>query len=153
SLPISTNLGFCCYYARQHDRAAEHFHKALEMEPAFAEAHRGLGLTYAEMGHFGKAVAALRKARSLSPASTEIVTHLGYVYALTGKHGEARKVLQELDAWAPQRYVSSYDRAAVHGALGEMNQAFAALEKACEERAYALAWVKVDPVLDCLRPD
>jgi serine/threonine-protein kinase len=153
SLPINTNLGFCYYYARQHDRAAEQFLKALEMEPAFAEAHRGLGLTYAEMGQFGKAVATLRKARSLSPASTEIVAHLGYAYALTGKHSEARRILHELDESAPRRYVSSYDRAAVYGALCEMDQAFASLEKACEERAYTLAWVKVDPVLDRLRAD
>jgi serine/threonine-protein kinase len=153
SLPINTNLGFCCYYTRQYDRAAEQFHKALEMEPAFAEAHRGLGLTHAEMGQFGKAVAALRKARSLSPASTEIVAQLGYAYALAGKHGEARKVLRELDEQARQRYVSSYDRAVVHGALGEDDQAFTWLEKACEERAYALAWVKIDPVLDRLLPD
>jgi Flp pilus assembly protein TadD len=123
------------------------------MEPAFPEAHRGLGLTYAEMAHLGRAVAALRKARSLSPASTEIVAHLGYAYALAGKHGEARKVLQELREWAPQRYVSSHDRAVVHGALGETDQAFALLEKACEERAYALAWGKIAPVLDRLRPD
>jgi Flp pilus assembly protein TadD len=153
SLPINTNLGFCCYYRRQYDRAVEQFRKALEMEPAFAEAHRGLGLTYAEMAQFAKAVAELRKARSLSPASTEIVAQLGYAYALAGMHAEARKVLQELDKWASQGYVSSYDRALVHSALGEMDQAFALLEKGCEERAYALAWLKTDPMLDRLRLD
>jgi hypothetical protein len=89
----------------------------------------------------------------LSPASPEIVAQLGYAYALAGKRGEARKVLHDLDDWARQRYVSSYDRAVLHAALGETDPAFAWLEKACEERAYALAWVNIDPLLDRLRPD
>jgi eukaryotic-like serine/threonine-protein kinase len=150
SLPINTNLGFCYYYSRQYERAVEQFHKALEMEPGFPEAHRGLGLTYAQLALFGKAIGELRKARSNSPGSTEIVAQLGYAYSLAGKHGEARKVLDELEERDRHRYVSSFDRAVLHAALGEMDEAFDWLEKACEERAYALAWVKIEPALDCL---
>jgi TolB-like protein/Tfp pilus assembly protein PilF len=153
SLPINTNLGFCHYYTRQYERAVDQFHKALEMEPGFPEAHRGLGLSYAQLAQFGKAIGELRKARSGSPGSMEIVAQLGYAYSLAGKHSEARKVLDELDARDRYRYVSSFDRAVLHAAMGEMDEAFDWLEKACEERAYALAWVKVEPALDCLHAD
>jgi TolB-like protein/Tfp pilus assembly protein PilF len=153
SLPINTNLGFCHYFARQYDRAIGQFHKALEMEPTFTEAHRGLGLCYAETGAFGKALGALRKARSHSPSSLEVVAHVGYAHALAGKGDEARKVLRELEEAAARRYVSCYDRAGIHAALGELDPAFALLEQACGERSYALAWVHVDPCLDRLRPD
>jgi serine/threonine-protein kinase len=153
SLPINTNLGFFYYYTRQYERAVEQFHTALEMEPGFPEAQRGLGLTYAQQGLFTKAVAMLRKARSGSPGSMEIVAHLGYVHALAGKHGEGRKVLHELEKRGRERYVSSRDRAVLHAALGETEEAFAWLERACAERAYALAWVKVEPMLDRLRRD
>ena len=95
----------------------------------------------------------MRKARSLLPGSMEIVAQLGFVHALAGKHGEANKVLRQLDEGAQQRYVSSYDRAILHAALGKTDEAFDCLDRACEERAYSLAWVKVDPVLDRLRPD
>ena len=123
------------------------------MEPGFVEAHRGLGLTYAGMALFDEAVSALCQARSFSPGGTEILAQLGYAYALAGKHVEAHHVLHALAEWGRQRYVSSYDRAALHAALGETDQALGWLEKAYEERAYSLAWVKIDPTLDRLRPD
>ena len=62
-------------------------------------------------------------------------------------------MLRELDERAQQRYVSSYDRAILQAALGKTDEAFACLDRACEERAHALAWVKVDPLLDRLLPD
>jgi serine/threonine-protein kinase len=153
SMPINSNLGFCHYFTRQYERAAEQFQTSLEMDTTFAEAQRGLGLCYIALGQHARALAALRKARSFSPGSTEITAQLGSACAHAGKTEEARKILRELDAAAKRRYVSPYDRAVVHAALGEADQAFALLEEACAERSYALAWVAIDPALDGLHAD
>ena len=63
------------------------------------------------------------------------------------------KVLDELRELSKRRYVSSYRVAAIHLGLGETERAFEWLERAVEEHDAWLVWLKVDPVLDDLRPD
>ena len=51
------------------------------------------------------------------------------------------------------RFVSGYDRAAVHAALGQTDEAFAALEDGYQARAEWMGYLKVDPQMDTLRND
>jgi hypothetical protein len=51
------------------------------------------------------------------------------------------------------RFVSGYDRAAVHAALGQTDEAFAALEDGYQARAEWMGYLKVDPQMDTLRSD
>jgi hypothetical protein len=53
----------------------------------------------------------------------------------------------------PPRFVSGYDRAAVHAALGQTDEAFAALEEGFKARAEWMGYLKVDPQMDTLRSD
>jgi hypothetical protein len=73
--------------------------------------------------------------------------------ASTGQHDEARQLLAQLCERAAQSYVSSYDLAVIHVALGETDEACAQLEIAYEERSYWMSWLKVEPRLDPLRGD
>jgi tetratricopeptide (TPR) repeat protein len=57
--------------------AEREFSSALEIEPTFAEAHRGLGLVYLMSGRYESAVKALGKALDSSPSDK--VTSLVYV--------------------------------------------------------------------------
>ncbi len=41
----------------------------------------------------------------------------------------------------------------IYAGLGEKNQAFTWLEKAYEERASRLIWLKTEPMIDSLRSD
>jgi hypothetical protein len=50
-------------------------------------------------------------------------------------------------------YVSSRKLAAMYARLGEKDQAFARLEKACRERDMLLVELKVDPAFDSLRSE
>ena len=43
-------------------QAAELFRRAIRLDPEYAEAYRGLGRTYADMGDWGKAVESLQQA-------------------------------------------------------------------------------------------
>ena len=74
-------------------------------------------------------------------------------YGLLGKRSEAEVVLGQLRELSRRKYVSSYLPAKVYAALGEKDKAFAALDRAMEERSDWLGFVKVDPCLDPLRTD
>ena len=61
---------------------------------------------------------------------------------------DAEAVLKRLEELSERRFVSAYNVAIIRGALGEKDAAFAALEKALDERAYQMAHVRVEPILD-----
>ena len=62
-------------------------------------------------------------------------------------------MLEKLRALSKQKHVSSYCFAVVYVGLGEKDQAFTWLEKANEERANLLTYLKVDSTWDPLRSD
>jgi Flp pilus assembly protein TadD len=78
---------------------------------------------------------------------------LGHVYAVSGKKAEARAVLDELKQRSRKEYVPADNIALVYAGLGEKDQAFTWLEKAYEEHAFKMAWLKVEPYWDSLRSD
>jgi len=69
--------GFTFIEKRYLVDAEREFSSALELEPTFAEAHRGLGLVYLMSGRYKSAVKALGKAIDYSPSDR--VTSLVYV--------------------------------------------------------------------------
>jgi len=122
------------------------------MDHNFWPAHYLLGWVYEELREFSKAIAEFQKARKLDETPM-ILAGLGYTYARAGKHSAAHKILQELNELSKKCYVSPYFIAIVHAGLGENAKAIEWLEKAFDERAEMLTWLKVAPELDSLRPD
>jgi tetratricopeptide (TPR) repeat protein len=151
SLSISTSLGWRLYFARQYEQAIDQYRKTLEMDPNFFPAHFHLGEAYEQKGMYEEAIAEFHKASSFSSGQT--VAALGHVYAMSGKRREARRVLEQLEKLSKRRYVSPYGMALIHTGLGEKDQAFAWLQRACEDRSVELCRLKVEPSLDSLRSD
>jgi len=102
---------------------------------------------------FKESIAELEKAVTLSGRNPFVVSMLGYVYGLAGRKDNALKILNEVMEQTKKRYVSPYAIAIVHIGLGNKDQAFRWLEKACEEHSTTMAWFRVDVILDRLRPD
>ncbi len=153
SLIINAGVGWAFYFARQYDLATEQFKMTLDMDPNFIPARLFLGQAYQQKAMYEEAIAEFGKALDLSGSATEIMAELGHVYAVSGRKGEAQKVLDELKELSERRYVSPYGIAIVHIGLGDAEQAFAWLDRAYEERSHFMALIKVDPRLDCIRPD
>ena len=61
--------------------------------------------------------------------------------------------MKELTALARKRYVSPYAFALVYTGIGNTDQAFAWLDKAYEERASTLPFLKTNPELAGLHSD
>jgi hypothetical protein len=70
---------------------------------------------------------------------------LGRTFALSGKRDEALRILQELQRMAEKRYVSPFELASLHFALGQTDEGFEWLAKAFQDRCFELISLRVDP--------
>ena len=70
-----------------------------------------------------------------------------------GKKAEAQRVLDELKELSTKQHVSPYSIAIIYAGLGDKDQAFEWLNKAYDQRSFFIALLKVETVLDNLRPD
>jgi Tfp pilus assembly protein PilF len=140
------------FFARQYDRAREQLHQTVLTDPGFWVAQSFLGWVYLFQGDVAAGLAAFRRAQELDD-NPENLVGLGYGHALAGEPGKAKSCIDTLAALAPQRYVAAINIALIFIALGEMDQAFAWLDKACEKHCQWLSEIRVDPAFDPLRAD
>jgi serine/threonine protein kinase/Tfp pilus assembly protein PilF len=146
---INMAVGDIFYYSRQYEQAIIELRKTLHMEPNFGPAHYCLGQALLQTGLFEEAVAEFHKSMNVSSAEAG----LGYAYAMSGQTTDALRELERLKEQAKLRYVSPYQLAIICAGLGDRDQAFLWLDRAYEERDAWLTGIKVDPLLDALRPD
>jgi TolB-like protein len=152
SVWTQSTLGIAFYYARRYEQAIQHLTTALEMDANFMAAHAMLGWTFEQTGMFDEAIRELNEALRLVPAPSTRA-HLAHALAASGNPTEARRILGELVELTRHRYVPSYCFVPVYTALGDFDQAFTWLEKACDERDGWIVYVNIDPRLDALRSD
>ena len=152
SVVINTSFGFRLFYARRYDEAGEQLHKTLEMETNYAQAHLWLGRVYKQQGKYKAALAELQTARQLENSS-ETLGELGHALAIAGRKNEALAALAELQALSPRRRLSPYDVAVIYVGLGDLDQAFLWLQRACAEHSERLNSINVNPIFDNLHSD
>jgi len=155
SLIINTDVALIFYIARQYEKAIEQARSVIDMDPNFGVAHFVLGLAYEQKKSYKDAIAELQEGINASGGITVMTGALGHTYAVSGNRDKAVRVLHELKEISKRRYVSPYSIAMVYTGLGEKDQAFEWLQRACEDRSVWLIHLhlKVDPRLDSLRPD
>ena len=78
---------------------------------------------------------------------------LARTLALSGRTEPARDTLQKLDDISRTRYVSPFEFVALHFALGDIEDGYRWLVKACDDRCFEFLALKVDPRFDPLRDD
>ena len=144
-------LGWSYYFARRYEEAAAQCRRALELDPSYVVAHLWLGLAYEQLATFDQAVAEFEEAARIAGRSVASLGFLGHGYAVAGREREARSILNELMQRRANYYVSAYDLAVIHLGLGDSDSATDWLQRAFDERAHQMAWIKVDPRLDPLR--
>jgi TolB-like protein/Flp pilus assembly protein TadD len=142
---IARDLARMHYYRRDFEAALEQCDRAIELNPHFTPAYWILGLVQEQRGDFDESAAAFQRAIQLSPQSPLMQAALGRTLALSSKRNEALRILQELHELAERRYVSPFEIASLHFALGQSDQAFDWLTKAFQDRCFELICLKVDP--------
>lgn len=153
SLFLTLSMGWTYYFARRFDEALAQSRKVLEMDPNFGFAYWHQGMVYLQKQAYEKAITSFRKAINLSGSIPSFIGQLGHACARAGKHREARQMLAQLEGLAKRQYVSAYFISLIYLGLGELEPTFAWLERAYEERSGALAYIRVEPMLDLLRGD
>jgi TolB-like protein/DNA-binding winged helix-turn-helix (wHTH) protein/Flp pilus assembly protein TadD len=144
SLPINNALAGRLLVAGRYDEALNQLRETLEMDPHFAPAHQTLGWAYLNKGKRVEAIQEFQQALQLSGNNdTEFMLDLGFAYAALGNREEARRILAKLKKLHEGGLVPSGSIAILDGALGDLDEAFAWLEKAYEERDPELTYLKV----------
>ncbi len=139
-------LGAICYRTRRLAEAEAEFRRALEISPTYLWAHWALG---AVLLTAGKLDAALSQMQQASPDCADLGLALVY-HAMKRKAESDAALARAAEAYA-QRW--AYGIAQVHAYRGEIDRAFAWLDRAYRQKDVMLYRVKGDPLLRNLEPD
>jgi serine/threonine protein kinase/tetratricopeptide (TPR) repeat protein len=150
---ITACVGWHCLFSRQINDAVAPALRALAMDPNLFWAHLVLGWAYEQQGLAEESIAQYEKAVALSGGMVLNVAALGHAFAQFGRTPEASAVLAQLLERRKSSYVSAYDIATIHVALGNTDEAFQWLEEAYAEHASFLIHINWDPRFDGLRSD
>jgi len=148
---IARDLARIYYYKQDYEAALEQCDHAIELNPHFPPAYWILGLVQEQRGELDESAAAFNRALQLSPQSPLMQAALGRIFAHSGKKPDALRILGELQHLAEKRYVSPFELASLHFALGQTDEGFHMLAKAFQDRCFELICLRVDPRWESLR--
>ena len=149
---ISADTAWNLILLRRYDEALRQVQHTFSLDPNFYYARYLLGWVYYEKGMYQESISECRKSLELneSPyAKSQLIISL----ARSGNRAEAIKLREALKADAARSYVPGYFLAVACLALGEKDEAFAAIERDFADRAPFFAWIDTDPLLDEIRDD
>lgn len=148
---IARDLAMTLYYLRDFDAALEQCDQTIELNPHFSPAYWLLGFIQEQRGDLDESIAAFQRAVHLSPQSPRMQSALARALALSGKRHQAVRLLKNLEELAPGRYVSPFEFAVMHLALGHVDDSLRWLTKAADDRAFEMTSITVDPRLEPVR--
>lgn len=140
---ITTHVGLRHYCAGSHDQAIEQYDAALNLDPNFAPAHWHKSWACPSADRAAEAIHHAKEARRISPVNPVYTINLAWAYAVNGDQTKARELLVELEGMTAL-YVSSYHLAAVHTALGDVDEALRHLEQAIDDEDHWQGYLDVD---------
>ena len=131
------------------EQAAAGFRRAIDIDPNWTWGYTKLARTLALQGKCEEAfaqaeIAERRIAGGAAPLSW---SWLGVTYATCGDAARARHKLEQLHALEEQQYVDPVTFAAIHGALGEIDEALGWYEKAFADRTPNMVYAAILPGL------
>jgi serine/threonine-protein kinase len=148
---IARDVARIHYYRQDYEAALDQCDHSIELNPHFPPAYWILGLVQEQRAEFDESAAAFHRALQLSPQSPMMQAALGRTYALSGKKADALRMLAELHKLTQRRYVSPFELASLHFALGQTEEGFHWLAKAFQDRCFELICLRVDPRWEAFR--
>ena len=154
--PLGTGgseMGWMLFHARRYDEAIRELRSVAAVSPDDAYAHWFLGFALIAKDQSDQAIAPLEKARSLSGGSPAVIGVLVRAYAHAGRGTDARRLLDELKRRQQTGYVPPVAFVNAYLGIGDNEQALVWLERAYQEKATIMQYLKIHPFLDPLRDD
>ena len=152
-LGTNTTGTWARYVSGDYDSAITHCRQMLEMDPEFVTAHRVLAAALVQAGRGDEAVAQLERALTVDSTHPVLLAWLAHVKAVMGCRSQAEALIARARALERTRYVPPFHLALAYTGLGELNEAFAALDQAWLDRDPALATLDAEPRFEPLRAD
>ena len=149
SLIVASGIGRLLHFEGRFDEALAQYRQVMQMDPTFLRVWFDLGLTLVAKGAYDEAFEGLKKAGSQPFAL--MLTTIGQV--LAGHRDRATAAIGRLEEHARAGTIGSDEMALLYATLGESRRASQLLERACEERAAALSYVAVEPMMRFLLAD
>lgn len=157
SIGANLQLAGLLMMAHRYEDAIAQWQHTIRMDGGFVSAYRGIATSYAYLGLHQKADEAMQQAVAhANPGSEdqELKADRAYVLALAGRRTEAQQIVRELETRQERTGEAlAGSIAAIYTGLGEREQAFAWLARACEARDPEVGFLGVDPRWDPLRSD
>ena len=116
--------------SQDQKRLRDLYSQIAALQPASAEAQRGLGLACYLQGDFEAAVPALEKAASLQPGLAGVRLYLGISYYRTNRFAAALAELEQAPETQADSPLARYWQGAALRAIGRLSEAIPALEAA-----------------------
>jgi len=171
--PISYNfladMGQIHYFNREYDKAKDYCHKALEINPDFSYAHRYLYDIRLQTGEYEGAIEEFAKANDgMTQVASQVVDaetdrkerlRTLALYKELYQQRDITKFMRSLilltENYHPSRNDPSapYEYARIYAFLGDKEKALDNLERAFDNRAFMMTWVKAEPAFDNLRAE
>src|SRR5262245_3702095 len=142
---IRASRGWIDFHRRRYDASIEEAKKALDLDPNFIRAYNYLGMNYLKKNMPEEAAQAFTEANRLSNSAPITRAQLAGAYARLGRTDETHKILSELLKPGAYPYVAPADIASVYVWLGDSDRAMEWLQKAYDERSFAMVYLKVHP--------
>ena len=146
-------LGRFLLYARDYSAAIIQGHKTLELHADYFHAYLDIGSAYLAQGKPEEALDWYRRSQSLETSVRSYDACIVRALAPLGRLEEAEAILSRLEEESKQHYVRSEVLAMGYAAVGDLDRAFACLEKAFQARSAGLIYLHLDPGYEPLKAD
>jgi tetratricopeptide (TPR) repeat protein len=155
--PLDVNMGISVAWgelvAGQREKALEQARKTYDLEPNHPLARWMLSRVMIELGRYDESLAITEKWLQEDPNNQLALRDAGFAYAKAGRRDKANEMIARFRELQKTEWVPTGRIAAVYGALGEKDKAFAELEKAFEARDWDIFRANVEVYMDPLRDD
>ena len=155
--PLDVNMGVTVAWADlirgQNEEALVEARKIHDLEPNHLLSRWMLASVLTEMRRYDEAIAICEKWLQDEPNSQMAIRDAGFAYAKAGRRDKADEMIARYRELAKTEWVAAARIAAIYGALGEKDKAFAELEKALEERDWEMHRLSVELYMRPLRDD
>ena len=156
SLPINRSKGDALFYARRYDESIAQLEKTVALDANWATAYRVLSFVYWAKGDHAKSVELFAKYHEVQGRQSDAALERES-FSRGGWTGFLRRRIEENRDPSGSVFTiangSGFIVATCYAALGNKDDAFAALNKAYEDHENPVLLLKVYPLFDPLRDD
>jgi adenylate cyclase len=140
-------------YGKDYEAALKQGEETFEIDEKYGRGFIFVGSTYLAMGDAETALDWFQRGQSLDTAVRSYDAMIVRALAALGRREEAEEILARLESESRQQYVRAEYLAMGHAAVGQLDQAFEALERAYQARSAGLVYLHLDPGYEPLRLD